>query len=79
MAFVKSNDKFFYVNIVAEGSDSAGGAFRDTSLFKAIKNDRSLPEAETLPGGSPYCIVIRKLLLNMIKPSPQWNMTRKET
>ena len=41
MAFVNSNDKFLYVNIGAEGCGSSGGAFCDTSLFKAIKNDRS--------------------------------------
>ena len=41
MTFVNSNDKFLYVNIGAEGCGSDGGAFRDTSLFKAIKNDRS--------------------------------------
>ena len=41
MAFVNSNDKFLYVYIGAEGCGSDGGAFRDTSLFKAIKNDSS--------------------------------------
>ena len=41
MAFVDSNYKFLYVNIGAEGGGSDGGAFRDTSLFKAIENDRS--------------------------------------
>ena len=41
MPFVDSNYKFLYVNIGADDSDSDGGAFRDTSLFNAIKNDRS--------------------------------------
>ena len=41
MAFVDSNYKLLYVNIGAEGSGSDGGAFHDTSLFKAIKYDRS--------------------------------------
>ena len=60
MAFVNSNDKLLYVNIGAECCGSDGGAFCDTSLFKAIKNDRSRPEADTLPGGTqpiPYCFV----------------------
>ena len=37
MAFVYSNDKFLYVNIGPEGCGSDGGAFCDTSLFKAIQ------------------------------------------
>ena len=41
MAFVDSNYKLLYVNIGAEGSGSDGGAFHVTSLFKAIKYDRS--------------------------------------
>ena len=57
MAFVNSNDKLLNVNIGAESCGSDGGAFCDTSLFK---NDRSWPEADTLPGGTqpiPYCFV----------------------
>ena len=41
MAFVDSKYKFLYINIGAGDSGSDGGAFHDTSLFKAIKNDRS--------------------------------------
>ena len=40
--FVNSKNKLLDdVYIGAEDSGSDGGAFRDTSLFKAIKNDRS--------------------------------------
>ena len=86
MPLVNLNYKFLYVNVEAEGSGSDGGAFRDTSLFKAIKNDRSWSEADTPPEETqpmPYCFVtddaitIRKWLLNMIKPSPHRNMTRR--
>ena len=80
IAFVVSNYKLLYVNIGAEDSGSDGVVFRDTSLFKASKYDRSWYEADTLPGGKqpiPFChvtddaIAIRKWLLNMTKPSPQ--------
>lgn len=85
LAVADANYKFIYVNVGVNGRVSDGGAFRESTLAKALEcNSLCFPPIEALPGRDmaiPYVIVADDAFPHkdvIMKPYPQRGLSHGE-